>query len=122
MLGPAGTEDALDAGHQLTGRRDLGVRGKRLGDIEEIAGGQRRARRDAVGGGIVPPQPQQLRGERRVAASGIERRLAVDRHPGAPIVDDGAVFVEQDAADRHLPPPLSMCRQAAHTAPGCPRA
>ena len=34
--------------------------------------------------------------------------LAVDRHPGAPVVDDGAVLVEQDAADRHSPRLRSM--------------
>ena len=63
MLGAAGAEDALDAGHQLAGGRDAGVCGESLGDIQEVAGGQRRAGRDAVGSGIVPAEPQQLVGK-----------------------------------------------------------
>ena len=96
--------------------RDLRMRGERLGDVAEVARRQGRARRDAIGGGVVAAEPQQLVGNGPVAAGGIERRLAVDRHPRAPVVDDRAVLVEQDAADRHVPPPPSAVSGGAHCA------
>src|SRR5262249_13368242 len=37
-----------------------------------------------------------------------ERRLAIDRHPRLPVVEDGAVLVEEDALDRHASPPLAL--------------
>ena len=68
--GAALAEDALDAGRQArTACADVRVRGERPGDVLEVARRQRRARRDAVGRGIVPAQPQQLVGQRLVAAA-----------------------------------------------------
>src|SRR5262245_40709383 len=98
--------------------------GERLGDVESIASCQRRARSDAVGRGIMPAEPQEGIGERFVATCRIKRGRTVDRHPGAPIVDDGPVLVEQDAANGHGSPDGFATRngafgypQATHTAP-----
>ena len=67
--------------------------------------------------GSWPPSAQQLVGNRGSPRAAKSADLAVDRHPGAPVVDDGAVLVEQDAADRHGLTSPSARRQAAQTAP-----
>src|SRR5262249_41010522 len=72
----------------------------------------------------MPAEPQEGIGERLVATCRIKRGRTVDRHPGAPIVDDGPVLVEQDAANGHGSPPtvrdlngVCGCLRATHTAP-----
>ena len=89
------------------------VRGEGLRDVEEIARRQRRARRHAVGVGVMPAEPQQLAREALVAARRPQRGAAVDRHPGRPVVEDGAVLVEKHAPDRHaLTPAPTMSSRA----------
>ena len=93
-------KDALDGRSQLWRVLNAGMDGEGCGDIVVVARRKRRPRSYAICLRIVPAEAQKAVRQPLIAASGMERSLTVDRHPGAPIVDDGAVLVEQNASDR----------------------
>ena len=116
MLRTAAEEYALDAGRQVRRSRYARMGGEGLGNVIVVACRQRRAGRYPIGCRIMPAEQQEAIGDGLVAARREERRLAVDGHPGALVVNERTVLVEEDASDRHRPAPLQP-GQATPTAP-----
>ncbi len=94
MLSPPTAKNCLDAVRQLVGGARPKLGGEGGGDVVDAAGREHGTRHDAVGCRILAADAQQLVRQAQVTTGSEQRHLAVDRHPGQPIVDKGAVLVE----------------------------
>ena len=107
--------DPIDARCQVGRRAQPQVTRKGGRNVVNAAGGQDRTRLNGVRDRIMSEAPQQLFCHLGITAGRVSCDMAIDRHPGALVVDERSVLVEQDAPDRHRPPPSSS--QATQTAP-----